>query len=272
MIAEYGHHYTELETQKDFIIAEIESEEKQFLTTLEKGIKEFEKMVSGFQIAFERTGAKIDTIAGTKAFHLYDTYGFPIELTQELAEEKGLKIDIEGFQAAFQAHKDLSRAGSEQKFKGGLADSSEATTELHTATHLLLAGLRKVLGTHVFQKGSNITAERLRFDFSQDDKVTPEQLKEVEDFVNYAISTNFDVTMEEMPKQRALDLGIVGSFWEKYPDIVKIYTMKKGDEVFSIELCGGPHVANSAGMGRFKIQKEEASSRGVRRIKAVLIK
>ncbi len=248
VIAEYGHHYTELAAQKDFIIAEIESEEKQFLTTLEKGIKEFEKMVSGFQIAFERTGTKIDTIAGTNAFHLYDTYGFPIELTQELAEEKGLKIDMEGFQSAFQAHKDLSRAGSEQKFKGGLADSSEATTELHTATHLLLAGLRKVLGTHVFQKGSNITAERLRFDFSHDEKMTDDELAQVEDFVNHAISTNFDVTMEEMPKQTALDMGVVGSFWEKYPDIVKIYTMKKGDEVFSIELCGGPHVANSQGM------------------------
>lgn len=272
VITEYGHHYTELVAQKDFIITEIESEEKQFLTTLEKGIKEFEKMVSGFQIAFERTGTKIDTIAGTKAFHLYDTFGFPIELTQELAEEKGLKIDMEGFQTAFQAHKDLSRAGGEQKFKGGLADSSEATTELHTATHLLLAGLRKVLGKHVFQKGSNITAERLRFDFSQDDKMTEEQLQQVEDFVNYAISTNFDVTMEEMPKQTALDMGVVGSFWEKYPDIVKVYTMKSGDELFSIELCGGPHVTNSAGMGRFEIQKEEACSRGIRRIKAVLIK
>lgn len=179
---------------------------------------------------------------------------------------------MEGFQTAFQAHKDLSRAGAEQKFKGGLADHSEMTTQLHTATHLLLAGLRKVLGNHVFQKGSNITAERLRFDFSHEEKMTSEQLQEVEDFVNHAIASGFEVTIEEMPKQEALDRGVVGSFWEKYPDIVKVYSMKTPSETFSIELCGGPHVANSSDMGHFKIQKEEASSRGVRRIKAVLEK
>jgi alanyl-tRNA synthetase len=280
VIAEYGHHYTELAAQKDFILAEIESEEKQFLTTLEKGIKEFEKLIDSkntttvIKLWIDNFQDKLNTVqvSGKEAFHLYDTFGFPIELTQELAEERGLSIDMEGFQAAFQAHKDLSRAGSEQKFKGGLADSSEATTELHTATHLLLAGLRKVLGKHVFQKGSNITAERLRFDFSQDDKVTDEQLREVENFVNVAISSKLDVIMVEMPKQTALDMGVVGSFWEKYPDIVKVYTMAKGDEIFSIELCGWPHVANSGGLGTFKIQKEEACSRGVRRIKAVLIK
>lgn len=189
-----------------------------------------------------------------------------------MAEEHGLSVDREGFEKAFEEHKAKSRAGAEQKFKGGLADTSVATTELHTATHLLLAGLRKVLGDHVFQKGSNITAERLRFDFSHDEKVTREDLDKVEAFVNHAISTGFDVTIEEMPKQAALDAGVVGSFWEKYPDVVKVYTMKTPEETFSIELCGGPHVANAKDMGRFKIKKEEASSRGVRRIKAVLIK
>ena len=272
VISEYSSHYSELAEKKDFIITEIESEEKQFLTTLEKWIKEFEKLIAWFQIAFERSGKKVTQIAGPKAFKLYDTYWFPIELTAELAEENGLTIDMEGFEKAFEEHKALSRAGAEQKFKGWLADASESTTELHTATHLLLAGLRKVLGNHVFQKGSNITAERLRFDFSHEEKMTPEQLQEVEDFVNHAISTGFDVTIEEMPKQQALDMGVVGSFWEKYPDIVKVYTMKTPTETFSIELCGWPHVANSKDMGRFKIKKEEASSRGVRRIKAVLIK
>lgn len=272
VIDEYGDHYTDLREQKDFIITEIENEEKQFLTTLEKGLKEFEKLLQGFEVAFERTGKKVQQISWTKAFKLYDTYGFPIELTEDLAAERGLTVDRDGFEKAFEEHKALSRAGAEQKFKGGLADASEATTELHTATHLLLAGLRKVLWTHVFQKGSNITAERLRFDFSHEDKMTPEQIKEVENFVNHAISTGFDVTIEEMPKQEALERGVVGSFWEKYPDVVKVYTMKTPTETFSIELCGGPHVANAAGMGKFKIKKEEASSRGVRRIKAVLIK
>lgn len=144
-------------------------------------------------------------IFGSEAFHLYDTFGFPIELTQELAEERGLSIDMEGFEKAFQAHKDLSRAGAEQKFKGGLADDSIATTELHTATHLLLAGLRKVLGSHVFQKGSNITAERLRFDFSHEEKMTPEQVQEVEDFVNHAIQAGVNVSIEEVPKQVAME-------------------------------------------------------------------
>ena len=272
VIEEYKDHYTELVEKRDFILQEVEAEEKQFLTTLEKGLKEFEKLLKGFEIAFERTGKKVENIAGAKAFKLYDTYGFPIELTEDLAEEHGLSVDREGFEKAFEDHKALSRKGAEQKFKGGLADDSEATTELHTATHLLLAGLRKVLGDHVFQKGSNITAERLRFDFSHDEKVTRQQLDEVEAFVNHAIGSGTQVTIQEMAKQAAMDAGVVGSFWEKYPDTVKVYTMQSQDEVFSVELCGGPHVENSQNMGTFKIKKEEASSRGVRRIKAVLQK
>lgn len=272
VIQEYKDQYPELWEKKDIILGEIAAEEKQFLTTLEKGLKEFDKLLAGFQIAFERSGKKITQIAGWKAFKLYDTYGFPIELTEDLASEHGLSIDREWFDKAFDDHKALSRKGAEQKFKWGLADDSVFTTELHTATHLLLAGLRKVLWDHVFQKGSNITAERLRFDFSHDEKVTREQLDEVEDFVNHAIDAGMNVWVEEVPKQTAIERGVVGSFWEKYPDVVKVYTMKSDSEVFSVELCGGPHVAKSQWMGRFKIKKEEASSRGVRRIKAVLIK
>ena len=272
VIEEYKEQYPELEEKRTSILADIESEEKQFLSTLEKWLKEFEKLLSWFQIAFERSGKKVTQIAGAKAFKLYDTYGFPIELTEDLAQEHGLTVDREWFEKAFEDHKALSRKWAEQKFKWGLADDSVATTELHTATHLLLAGLRKVLWDHVFQKGSNITAERLRFDFSHDVKVERADLDKVEEFVNNAIATNMKVTVEEMPKQTALDIGVVGSFWEKYPDTVKVYTMKSEAEVFSIELCGWPHVEQSAGMGKFKIKKEEASSRGVRRIKAVLMK
>ena len=272
VISEYSGHYAELEENRDFILREIEAEEVQFLKTLDTGIKEFQKLLSGFQIAFERSGKKITQIAGGKAFKLYDTYWFPVELTEELAEEHGLTVDREWFEKAFEDHKALSRKGAEQKFKWGLADASEATTELHTATHLLLAGLRQVLGDHVFQKGSNITAERLRFDFSHDEKVQREDLNKVEAFVNHAIESGTKVSIEEMAKQKAMDIWVVGSFWEKYPDTVKVYTMQSDSEVFSVELCWWPHVENSEGMGRFKIKKEEASSRGVRRIKAVLIK
>ncbi len=264
--------YPNISQNASNILLELQKEERQFLETLEKGLKEFEKLLDGFQTAFERSWKKVTQIAGTKAFKLYDTYGFPIELTEDLAEENWLTVDREGFEKAFEEHKALSRKWAEQKFKWGLADASEATTELHTATHLMLAWLRKVLWDHVFQKGSNITAERLRFDFSHDEKVTREQLDEVEAFVNQAIASKMRVSVEEMPKQTALDIGVVGSFWEKYPDTVKVYTMQSDSEVFSVELCGWPHVESSEWMGRFKIKKEEASSRWVRRIKAVLIK
>jgi len=272
IIEKLGIAYPHMIDSRETILSEITREETQFGETLEKGLKEFDKLVRGFEIAFERSGKKIDTIAGNKAFKLYDTYGFPLEMTVDLANERDLKVDVEGFKEAEKKHQELSRAWAEQKFKWGLADASEATTELHTATHLLLAGLRKVLWDHVFQRWSNITAERLRFDFSHDEKVTCEQLDEVEAFVNHAIDTGMNVSMEEVPKQTAIDRGVVGSFWEKYPDIVKVYTMKSDSEVFSVELCGWPHIETSEGMGRFKIKKEEASSRGVRRIKAVLIK
>lgn len=272
VISEYKHHYTDLETKKEEIIKEIETEEKQFLTTLEKWLKEFEKLVTGFQIAFERSGKKIDTIAWPKAFKLYDTFGFPLEMTQELAEERDLKVDVEGFNKAFEDHKNLSRAWGEQKFKWWLADDSEATTALHSATHLLLAGLNHVLGGWIHQKWSNITAERLRFDFNHEWKVEREQLDEVETFVNNAIQSGFEVVSWEMGKQEAMDSWVEWSFWEKYPEIVTVYTMAgKDGTAYSKELCWWPHVEDSTKMWTFKIKKEQASSKGIRRIKAVLI-
>ena len=273
IIEKLGLAYPHMIEKKDEILSEIIREEKQFVETLEKGLKEFEKLVKGFEIAFARTGKKIDTIAGNKAFKLYDTFGFPLEMTVELAEEKGLKVDIEGFKEAEKKHQELSRAWAEQKFKGWLADDWEETTALHSATHLLLAGLNEVLGGWISQKGSNITPERLRFDFNFDRKVTREELDKVEEYVNKAINSECEVELINMDKQEAKDSWVEWSFWEKYPDIVKVYTFKsKSWEIFSKELCGWPHVENTKTMGTFKIKKEESSSRGVRRIKAVLVK
>ncbi|OIP54265.1 alanine--tRNA ligase [Candidatus Gracilibacteria bacterium CG2_30_37_12] len=272
-ISQFEGIYDSVRVNKTKILEELTMEEGRFGKTLKDGIKEFEKLVRGFIIVFERTGQKVTTLSGEKAFRLYDTYGFPIEMTVELACEAGLEVDLKGFHEAFQKHQELSRTSSEGKFKGGLADSGTETTELHTATHLLLAGLRKVLGDHVHQAGSNITTERLRFDFTHGEKVTPEQLKAVEEYVNTAIQTGATMVMKEIPKEEARASGVVGSFWEKYPDVVKVYTLSGPDgTVFTRELCGGPHIETTTRMGIFKIQKEEASSAGVRRIKAVLVK
>ncbi len=277
VIAEYAHHYTELLEKKDMIISEIEAEEKQFLFTLEKGLKEFEKLISPsaqlHPTPLLRGEGIAQEISWKEAFKLYDTYGFPLEMTLELAEEKWLQVDVEWFNMAFEEHKNLSRAGSEQKFKWGLADASEATTALHSATHLMLAGLRKYLWEHVHQKWSNITAERLRFDFNNEEKVSDEILKKVEDYVNEALSSWLQITMTEMPKQEALESWVEWSFWEKYPEVVKVYSMFwENWVVYSRELCWWPHIENSENIWKFRIVKEEASSRGVRRIKAVLEK
>ncbi len=273
VINQFSDVYPNVLSESGTILKEIDTEEKQFLATLEKGLKEFDKLLKGFEIAFERSGKKIDTIAGPKAFKLYDTYGFPLEMTVELAEEKGLKVDEAGFAKAFEEHQAKSRAGAEQKFAGGLADDSEATTALHSATHLLLAGLRSVLGDHVHQKGSNITAERLRFDFNHEAKVEREDLDKVEAYVNEAIESGLKVDITEMWKQEAMDSWVEWSFWEKYSETVKVYSMVgENGTTYSRELCGWPHVENSKNMGRFKIKKEWSSSRWVRRIKAVLIK
>lgn len=272
IIEKLGIAYPHMIEKKSEILEEIVREEKQFVETLEKGLKEFEKLVKGFEIAFERSGKKIDTIAWNKAFKLYDTYGFPLEMTMELANEKGLKVDEEWFKKAYKEHQEKSRTASAWKFKWWLADDSEKTIELHSATHLMLEGLNQVLWWGISQKGSNITPERLRFDFNFDRKVTREELDKVEDFVNNAIKSGFETSVIEMTKQEAMDTWVRWAFWEKYPDVVKVYIMKNNDNIYSKELCWGPHVKDSSKMWRFKIKKEEASSRGVRRIKAVLIK
>ena len=261
VIAEFGEVYPELVEQADRIKSELEREEKQFALTLEKGTREFEKLIARVP---EHVVKKV--ISGKNAFYLYETYGFPIELTSEMAAEHGFSVDLPGFEQAYARHQELSRQGAEQKFKGGLADHSEATARLHTATHLLHAALRRVLGTHVEQRGSNITAERLRFDFSHGEKMTPEQLREVEQLVNEAIARDLEVECREMTVDEAKAGGAIGLFENRYGERVKVYRM--GD--VSCEICGGPHAARTGELHHFRIQKEESSSRGVRRIKAVL--
>ncbi|MBQ9267085.1 MAG: alanine--tRNA ligase [Clostridia bacterium] len=252
--------YPETRANKDTVVAVIEEEKNKFLKTLENGEKEFAKNV---QRAKNEGKTKLD---GEAVFHLYDTFGFPPEMTAELAKENNFEIDMDGFQELFKKHQELSRAGAEQKFKGGLADHSEKTTAYHTATHLLHKALQIVLGEHATQKGSNLTAERLRFDFAHPQKVTPEELQKVEDLVNEQIQRDLVVTCEEMTLEEAKASGATGLFENKYGDKVKVYTI--GD--FSKEICGGPHVERTGNMGHFKIKKEEAVSSGVRRIKAIL--
>jgi len=258
--------YPEVEKNKSFVLNEIEKEENKFGKALEEGIKVFNKIEG-------------PEISGKDAFVLFSSYGFPLEITKELAKEKGLSVDEKEFEQEMKKHQDLSRQGAEQKFKGGLADASEQTKKLHTATHLLQAALRKVLGAHVEQKGSNITAERLRFDFSHPDKMTDEQKQRVEDLVNMAIEKEYPVSYREMTVDEAKAKGAMGLFESKYGEKVKVYTVgdpnQKPDAIsdsptFSMEICGGPHVENTKELGKFKIKKEEASSAGVRRIKAVL--
>lgn len=256
VISDYEKNYPELRNNENFICSELDKEEEKFGRTLEHGLLEFNK-ISG------------NAINGVSAFNLYQSYGFPLEITEELAHEKGMTVDKAGFAVELEKHQELSRTASAGKFKGGLADNSEETTRLHTAAHLLLASLRKVLGDAVFQKGSNITAERLRFDFSYPEKMTPEQIAEVEKLVNFAIESKFPVTCEEMTLEEAKNTGAMGVFESKYGEKVKVYTVGT-DNIFSREICGGPHVKNTEELGRFKIQKEESSSSGVRRIKAVL--
>ncbi|HNZ28173.1 MAG TPA: alanine--tRNA ligase [Spirochaetota bacterium] len=252
--------YPELKRNETRIFAELEKEERKFEETLGKGMAELEKILP------KLSQNNQDTISGRLAFKLYDTYGFPFEFTKELASEKGFKVDEAGFNEAFAKHKELSQAAQTQNFKGGLADHAEATTKLHTATHLLHRALKNILGEHVNQKGSNITAERLRFDFTHTDKIDGETLKKVEDMVNEQIQRKLEVKMEIMSLEEAKKSGATALFGEKYESQVKVYTI--GD--FSKEVCGGPHVDNAGTLGKFKIVKEQSSSAGVRRIKAVL--
>ncbi len=263
VVREYSDVYPEIAAGSARIVEEFGREERQFEQTLEHGTKEFEKFISRVP---EHVANKV--VSGRNAFHLYETYGFPIELTEEMAREKGFSVDRKSYDEAFAKHQELSRKGAEQKFKGGLADHSELSAQLHTATHLLHAALRKVLGEHVEQKGSNITAERLRFDFSHPDRVAPEQLAEVERLVNEAIAMKIPVETSEMSVEEAQAQGAIGLFADKYGEKVKVFTMGS----VSKEICGGPHAKNTGDLVKFKIQKEESSSRGVRRIKAVLEK
>lgn len=250
----------ELQRNAPRIKEELEREEELFGKTLQVGVREFQKLLPNLK----KNPSGI--IPGRVAFRLYDTYGFPVEFTADLASEEGLRVDMEGFREAFEKHRELSRKGAEQKFKGGLADHSDLVTRLHTATHLLHAALRKVLGDHVAQKGSNITDQRLRFDFSHPDPMTPEQIREVEDMVNRAIRAGLDVNVCEMSPDEALTGGALGFFKDRYGDKVKVYTV----EGFSREICGGPHVRNTSELVGFRILSEKSSSRGVRRIRAVL--
>lgn len=262
VIADYAGVYPLFE-QADTIRREIAAEEDRFRKTLGRGLRELEK--------------------GADAFTLFTTYGFPIELTREIAKEKGITVDEEAFKVEMAKHQELSRAGSEQKFKGGLADASVATTRLHTAHHLLLKALQMVLGPEVKQRGSNITAERLRIDFNYGQKMAPEQIKEVERIVNEQITAELPVIQSTLPREEAEKLGAQMEFGQKYPDMVSVYSVgpkdatpedPQFDKAFSMEFCGGPHVTNTAEIGRggeFKIQKEEASSAGIRRIKATLV-
>ena len=257
IIEQYKDVYPELKRNEAFVLEQLSLEESRFARTLKQGNREFEKLVEKVQ------DGQID---GVSAFHLYDTYGFPVEMTEELARERGLTVDMDGFHDCFRRHQATSQAGAEQRFKGGLADNSEQSARLHTATHLLHAALRKVLGPEVAQKGSNITAERLRFDFSFGRKMTKEELAEVERLVNEAIESHTPVTCEEMTVAQAKEQGAIGLFESKYGEKVKVYTMGP----YSKEICGGPHAQNTGDLVSFKIKKEESSSAGVRRIKAVI--
>ena len=258
IIEQYKGYYPELEENRQVVLDVLKNEKVKFNRTLEKGLREFEKISSKI------TDGKMDK---DNAFRLYDTFGFPIELTVELAREMGIEVDEEGFKEKFKAHQELSRAGAKEKFKGGLASTGEIETKYHTATHLLNAALKVIVSPDCHQKGSNITAERMRFDFSCDHKLTDEEKVKVEALVNEWIDEGIAVTKEEMSKEDAIKSGAECMFIEKYPDIVTVY--KIGD--VSAELCGGPHVSNTSELSHIKIKKEEACSAGIRRIKAVFV-
>ena len=258
IVSEYSAAYPELDKNKEFIYSQITAEEEKFHKTLRKGLRRFDEIVS------EIGGS--GQLDGEAVFRLYDTFGFPIELTKELAAEKGYTVNVDDFDSRFREHQEKSRAGSDQTFKGGLADAGEQTTKLHTATHLLNAALKKFVDPDIQQKGSNITAERLRFDFNLDRKLTPEELKQIEDYVNGVIAEDIPVVCEALPYEEAMKRNAVGVFQNKYGEVVKVYTI--GD--VSTELCGGPHVKSTGEIGSFRITKEESSAAGVRRIKATV--
>lgn len=260
IIGSYGADYPELKLNRERIVRELNAEEEKFEKTLDQGMQELEKTIAKMKEYNQLL------LPGRVAFRLYDTYGFPVEFTEEICHEQGIKIDKEGFEHAFAKHQEISRQGADKAFKGGLADSSQATTRLHTATHLLHRALQIVLGPHVKQKGSNITAERLRFDFAHNAKMTPEEIAKAEVMVNEMIGKNLPVAMEVMSLEEAKRAQATALFTAKYSEQVKVYSIGE----FSREVCGGPHVQRTSELGKFKIIKEEASGAGVRRIRAVL--
>ncbi|MCA9365138.1 MAG: alanine--tRNA ligase, partial [Candidatus Moranbacteria bacterium] len=262
LVESYRDAYPILDSQRESIESVIRDEETKFRKTLVKGMKELDRMI-----------ALKNEISGKDIFVLFTTYGFPVDMTREIVSERGALFDEEGYLQEFRKHQDLSRTASGAKFKGGLADHGDKTTALHTVTHLMLAGLRKELGDHVHQAGSNITQERTRFDFTHPEKVSRDVLDRVEEYVNEAIAKNVRVRVSHMQKEEAKSTGVEGSFWEKYPDVVNVYSVIDDDGVvYSRELCGGPHVEETGVIkGVFRIKKEESSSAGVRRIKAVLM-
>lgn len=270
VIDTYKEAYPELQNKREQIVSEIEKEEKKFRNTLEQGLKIFEDIVMK---------SSNTLISGKDAFDLNQSYGFPLEITQELAAERGFMVDLKAFEEEKIKHQELSRSGAEQKFKGGLADTGEMSVKYHTATHLLHAALHKILGSHALQKGSNITAERMRFDFAHGEKMTPEQIQAAEDLVNAAIKKDYPVTFQELPLEEARKKQAIGLFADNYGEKVKVYTVGDPEGIpvadstaatFSRELCGGPHVEHTGTLGHFKIIKEEAVSSGIRRIKAIL--
>jgi alanyl-tRNA synthetase len=254
--------YPELEHNRAVIAEALEREETKFSHTLERGLRQYEKLAERLRLEGK------DTISGAEAFDLFETYGFPLPFTVELASEQGMHVDEAAFEDCYREHRQASREALDQKFKGGLADHAAETTRLHTASHLLQQALRQVLGPSVHQMGSNITIERLRFDFSFPEKLTPGQLSEVEQIVNQQIAADLPVTVEVMPLDQALQSGALAFFSEKYGEQVKVYSIGS----FSKEVCGGPHVDRTSRLGRFKILKEEAVGQGKRRIRAVLEK
>lgn len=258
-IEQYKDVYPELTENSAKVIDELSKECSRFRKTIEQGLKEFERVIGYLPPEVKR-------LSGKTAFKLYDTFGFPLEMTAELCREKGLEVDVKGYEKAFEEHQNKSRSGAEQVFKGGLADNQVATERLHTATHLMNAGLRKLVNADIRQRGSNITAERLRFDFNLDRPMTPEEIKAVEDYVNGAIKADVEITCEEMTVADAKASGAMGVFDSKYGEKVKVYTMGE----FSKEICGGPHAKRTGELGKFRITKEQSSSAGIRRIKAVL--
>ncbi len=266
VVSEFEKVYPELNQNKSFIFSELEKEERKFRNTLSRGLVVLQRALDA------AVSSKQKVLDAQTSFDLYQSFGFPSEMTQEIAKNRGVSIDLKAFAELLFMHQETSRRGAEHKFKGGLADHSVQTTRLHTATHLLNAALRKVLGSHVYQKGSNITAERLRFDFPNPSALTPKQVAEVESLVNRAIADKLEVKWEIMPLAQAKKLGAMGVFEAKYADSVKVYSVwnSKTKEVFSRELCGGPHVSNTAELGHFRITKEEGVGAGIRRIKAVL--